>query len=81
MLRRSVGFIKEPLRWRQITAVATHLARFGELNRPRFEQIMGEVAAGAEDEGLSMADGSCRTRACRSPTETGVLPPPCAALR
>ena len=44
-------FVREPLRWRQITAVANDLARLGELNRSQLEQIMGEIAARSEPDG------------------------------
>jgi hypothetical protein len=51
MTSRAHQFVREPLRWRQITAVATHLARLGELNRTQIEQFMEEIAAAAEADG------------------------------
>jgi hypothetical protein len=46
MLRRTRQFVRESLRWRQISAVAMRLVRFGELNRAQLEQIMDEIATG-----------------------------------
>jgi len=45
---RAQSFVQDPLRWRQISAVASHLARLGELNRPQLEQIMAEIAAAGD---------------------------------
>jgi uncharacterized protein (TIGR02996 family) len=50
MKRRVSRFVREPLRWRQIAAVATRLGRLGELNRDQVGQIMDEIAG--EDESL-----------------------------
>jgi hypothetical protein len=51
MLFRAHRFVSEPLRWRQISAVAARLAQVRELDRKQVGQIMDEVAAAAEPGG------------------------------
>jgi hypothetical protein len=48
---RTHRFIREPLRWRQISAVATRLGQLRELDRRQVGQIMDEVAAAGEPGG------------------------------
>ncbi len=50
---RTHRFISEPLRWRQISAVATRLGQVRELDRQQVEQIMDEVAAAGEPGGTA----------------------------
>jgi hypothetical protein len=51
MRGRTHRFVSEPLRSRQISAVATRLGQLGELDRRQVEQIMEEVAAAGEPGG------------------------------
>ena len=48
---RAYRFISEPLRWRQISAVATQLVKLRELDRRQVVQIMDETAAADEPGG------------------------------
>jgi hypothetical protein len=45
MLRRAHRFVSDPLRWRQIRAVAARLDQGRELNRRQVGEIMEEIAA------------------------------------
>jgi hypothetical protein len=44
-------FVSEPLRWRQISAVATRLDQLRELDRRQVAQIMDEIAAAGDSSG------------------------------
>lgn len=48
MFSRAQRFVSEPLRWRQISAVAVQLARLGVLDRRQVAQIMDDVALAGE---------------------------------
>jgi hypothetical protein len=48
---RAHRFISEPLRWRQISAVASRLGQLRELDRRQVGQIMDEIAAAGEPGG------------------------------
>jgi hypothetical protein len=51
MLCRAHRFVSEPLRWRQISAVAARLDQLRELDRRQVGQIMDEIAAAGESGG------------------------------
>jgi len=51
MCSRAHLFVREPLRWRQISAVAIQLARLHVLDRRQVRQIMDDVAAAGETAG------------------------------
>jgi hypothetical protein len=55
MQRRANRFISEPLRWRQIAAVAARLGQVRVLDRQQVEQIMAEAAAAGEPGGTESA--------------------------
>jgi len=49
---RARAFVTDPLRWRQISAVAVQLGRQSELDRQQVEKIMDEIAAVGDPEGV-----------------------------
>jgi hypothetical protein len=53
MKRRTRQFVREPLRWRQISAVARLLTQLGGLNRAQLVQIMDEIAAAGDLRGTN----------------------------
>ena len=54
---RAHRFVSEPLRWRQISAVATRLDQLRELDRRHVGQIMDEIAAAGEPGGTEDRNG------------------------
>jgi len=52
MQGRTQLFVAEPLRWRQISAVATRLVQLHELDERQVAQIMDEIAAAGDLRGI-----------------------------
>jgi hypothetical protein len=51
--RRANRFVSEPLRWRQISAVAARLDQLPELDRRQVGQIKDQIAAAGDSQGFS----------------------------
>ena len=57
MWHRAHRFVSEPLRWRQISAVAARLDQLRKLDRRQVVQIMDEIAAAGEPGGTADGNG------------------------